>query len=119
MVAGAFRARSEFEYAEHLPHDGIGLPVDLPAHHALAVGAGAFLGGLIGKFNKHRIDSGIETKVGETIGKGTAGIITLVKDSDTAAVKGVLGESVKMNVVSVEGDGINELKEGIALANIE
>jgi hypothetical protein len=65
-----------------------------------------------------RIDSGVASKMGETIPKGSAGIIILVNHPDGEAVKGVLGNSLKVNCVSVEGDGISELKEVLALANV-
>ena len=68
---------------------GAGLVVGLFAPPLLAtVVVGAAAGGVIGKFTKHRVDTGIEKNVGEAIPKGFAGIITLVEVADTAAVKG-------------------------------
>ncbi len=93
---------------------GAGLVVGLFAPPLLAsVVVGAAAGGLIGKFTKHRIDSGIEKNVGEAIPKGFAGIITLVDEADTTAVKGALGGAAKTNVVAVDSDGIKALKEGL------
>jgi hypothetical protein len=58
---------------------GVGLVAGLfapPLLSAVAVGAAA--GGMIGKFTKHRIETGIEKKVGEAVPAGWAGVITLV-----------------------------------------
>jgi arylsulfatase len=94
---------------------GAGVVVGLFAPPLLATAViGAAVGGIIGKFTKHRIDSGIEEKVGETIPKGSAGIITLVDVADTAEVKAALAGAAKINAVSVDGDGIKALKEGLA-----
>lgn len=96
---------------------GAGLVVGLFAPPLLAsVAVGAAAGGLIGKFTKHRIDTGIEKNVGEAIPKGFAGIITLIDTADTAAVKGALAGAAKTEVVGVDGDGIKALKEGLTEA---
>jgi uncharacterized membrane protein len=103
----------------------IGLLAGLFAPPLLAtVAVGAVAGGLIGKFVKHRLDSGIADKVGETIPVGMAGIITLVEAGHTAEIKKILasklvdstgaGQAVKLSVVGVDGDGIKALKEGLA-----
>jgi hypothetical protein len=73
-------------------------------------------GGLIGGFTKHRIESGLETKVGQTIPVGWAGIITLVTAADTATVKGALLGAAKTTSVPVGGHGPNDLKKGLAEA---
>jgi hypothetical protein len=73
-------------------------------------------GGLIGEFTKHRIESGIEAKVGETIPVGWAGIITLVKASDTATVTSALLGAAKTTSVPVDGHGPDDLKKGLAEA---
>jgi uncharacterized membrane protein len=93
---------------------GVGVLVGLFAPPLLAsVVVGAAVGGLIGRFVKHRVDTGIETKMGENIPKGTAGIITLVTETDTPAVKGALAGAAKYSAVHVEGDGVKALKEGL------
>jgi hypothetical protein len=71
-------------------------------------------GGLIGNFTKHRIESGIETNVGEALPVGWAGIITLVKATDTATVKGALVGAAKITEVPVDGHGPGDLKKGLA-----
>jgi hypothetical protein len=73
-------------------------------------------GGLIGTVTKHRIESGLETTVGETIPVGWAGIITLVTAADTAKVKGALLGAAKTTSVPVDGHGPNDLKKGLAEA---
>jgi len=93
---------------------GVGVVVGLFAPPLLAsvVVAGA-LGGLLGKFTKHRVETGIEKNVGETIPKGSAGIITLVDEVDTPDVKGVLTGAARFSAVQVDGDGVKALKEGL------
>jgi uncharacterized membrane protein len=93
---------------------GVGVVVGLFAPPLLAtVVVGGAVGGLIGKFMKHRIDSGMEKKIGETIPKGMAGIITLVAEADTADVKGALAGAAKVSTTQVDGDGVKALKEGL------
>jgi len=93
---------------------GVGVVVGLFAPPLLASAVvGAAVGGLVGKFTKHRVDSGIEKKVGEAIPKGAAGIITLVDEADTPEVKGVLAGAATVSAVQVDGDGIKALKEGL------
>jgi len=96
---------------------GVGVVIGLFAPPLLAsvVVAGA-VGGLLGKFTKHRVETGIEKNVGETIPKGTAGIITLVDQVDSPDVKGALGGAAKFSAVRVDGDGVKELKQGLAEA---
>jgi len=104
---------------------GIGILAGLFAPPLLAAAViGAAAGGLVGKFNKHRIVSGVEKEVGETIPKGTAGIIALVDtlDSDLVGVlnsdmvRAAVPGAAQINVVAVEGDGIKDLNEGLAEA---
>jgi hypothetical protein len=73
-------------------------------------------GGLIGTFTKHRIESGLETKVGQALPVGWAGIITLVTAADTASVKGALLGAAKITSVPVDGHGPGDLKKGLAKA---
>jgi uncharacterized membrane protein len=96
---------------------GVGVLVGLFAPPLLASAViGGAIGGLVGKFTQHSLENGIKEKIGETIPKGTAGIITLVEESDTSAVKAALGGSLKTSIVPVEGGGIKALKEGLAEA---
>lgn len=69
--------------------------------------------GLIGKFVKHRIDSGIESKVGQTIPEGTAGIIILVAQTETPGVKEALVGAFMCSVEPVDGDGLKDFKQGL------
>jgi uncharacterized membrane protein len=93
---------------------GVGLLVGLFAPPLLAsVVVGAAAGGLIGKFVKHRIESGIEKNVGETLPEGWAGVITLVEDGNTVDVKGALRGAAKITVVGVDGDDVKALKQGL------
>jgi uncharacterized membrane protein len=96
---------------------GVGLVAGLFAPPLLAtVAVGAAAGGLIGKFTKHRIETGIEAKVGEALPVGWAGVITLVNAADTAAVNSALPGAVKTTTVPVEGHRVKDLKPGLAEA---
>ena len=97
---------------------GVGLLVGLFAPPLLAsvVVAGA-AGGLVGKFVKHRIDSGLEDKMGQTLPEGKAGIITLVAHTDTPGVKEALPGVFMCSVAPVDGDGVKALKQGLIEAS--
>ena len=97
---------------------GVGVVAGLFAPPLLASAVvGSAVGGLIGRFTKHRVDSGIETIVSQTVPKGSAGIATLVDSADTPTVTAALARSAKTSVVSVDGHGIKALKEGLAEAS--
>ncbi len=57
---------------------GVGLVVGLLAPPLLAsVIVGAAAGGLIGKFARHRVESGLEDKMGAALPPGSAGIVAI------------------------------------------
>ena len=47
--------------------------------------AGAVVGGLIGKFSKHRVETGVESGLGEKLKPGTAAILVSVREDDRLA----------------------------------
>ena len=58
---------------------GVGVLVGLAAPPLLAATAvGAAAGGIVGKFAKHKVDSGLEEGLGERLKPGTAAIIAIV-----------------------------------------
>ncbi len=78
---------------------GVGVVVGLFAPPLLAsVAVGAAAGGLIGKFARHRVDSGIEKSLGDKLGPGTAVIITVVDDDDRLAAEQALAGSPAKSV---------------------
>jgi len=96
---------------------GVGLVVGLFAPPLLAATAvGAAAGGVMGKFAKHRVESGIAEKMDDALPPGTGGVIA-VYDSDGAdAVDTALANAVKKSVAQIDGSSAKELKAGLAEA---
>ena len=96
---------------------GVGLVVGLFAPPLLAATAvGAAAGAVLGKFAKHRLQSGIAQKMDTALPPGSGGVIA-VYDSDGAdAVDKVLVNAVKKSVAQIDGMSAKELKAGLAEA---
>jgi len=97
---------------------GVGLVVGLFSPPLLlgTIVVGAAAGGLIGKFVKHRIDSGIEKGLGDKLKPGTAAIIAIVEDDDRLAAERALADSPAKSVAQLDKHGLNELKDALAEA---
>jgi arylsulfatase A-like enzyme/uncharacterized membrane protein len=96
---------------------GVGLVVGLfspPLLASIAVGAAA--GGLIGKFARHRVESGIEKNLGDKLQPGTAVIIAVVDDDDRLAAEQALAGSPAKSVVPMDRNSLAELKSALAEA---
>ena len=86
-----------------------------PLLAATAVGAAA--GGIMGKFAKHRLESGIGEKMDAALPAGSGGVIA-VYDSDGAdAVDEALVNAVKKSVAHIDGGSAKELKAGLEEAH--
>ena len=75
---------------------GVGVLVGLaapPMLGAVAVGAGA--GALVGRFAKHKVDSGLEAGMGDKLKPGTAAIIAMVDDEDRLTAERALNTPAK------------------------
>jgi arylsulfatase len=96
---------------------GVGLVVGLfsPALLASIVVGGA-AGALIGKFAKHKIDSGIEQGLGDKLAPGTAVVIAVVDGDDRLAAEQALAGSLAKSVAPMDGKGVRELKAALAEA---
>jgi arylsulfatase len=96
---------------------GVGLVVGLFAPPLLAATAvGAAAGAVLGKFAKHRLESGIAEKMDAALPNGSGGVIA-VYDSDGAdAVDKALPNAVKKSVAKIDGASAKELKAGLAEA---
>ena len=96
---------------------GVGLVVGLFAPPLLAATAvGAVAGAAMGKFAKHRLESGIGDKMDTALPDGSGGVIA-VYDSDGAdAVDKALANAVKKSVAHIDGTSAKELKAGLAEA---
>lgn len=94
---------------------GVGLLVGLAAPPLLAsVAVGAAAGGLIGKFTRKKMKTGIEEGLGDKLKPGTAAIITIVEEKDKLAAEQALADSPAKSVAPIKG--IRGLKEALAEA---
>ena len=96
---------------------GAGLAVGLLAPPLLAATAvGAAAGGVMGRFAKHRLESGIGEKMDAALPPSSGGVIA-VYDSDGAdAMDKTLANAVKKSVAQIDGASAKELKAGLAEA---
>ena len=96
---------------------GVGLVVGLfapPLLGSIVVGAAA--GGLIGRFAKHQVDSGMETGLGDKLAPGTAAIVAMVDDDDRLAAERALAGTPAKSVVTMDKKGVRGLKGALAEA---
>jgi uncharacterized membrane protein len=96
---------------------GVGVVVGLFAPPLLAATAvGAAAGGLMGKFVKHRLESGIGDKMDAALPAGSGGVIALYDSGGAEAVDTALANAVKKSVAHIDGTSAKELKAGLAKA---
>jgi arylsulfatase A-like enzyme/uncharacterized membrane protein len=96
---------------------GVGLVVGLFSPPLLAsVVAGGAVGGLAGKFAKHKVDSGIEQGLGDKLQPGTAAIIAMVDGDDRLAAEQALAGSLAKSVAPMDKTGVRGLKDALAEA---
>ena len=82
---------------------GVGVLVGLAAPPLLAsVAVGAAAGGLVGKFMHHKVESGMESGLGEKLKPGTAAMIAMVDDEDRLAAERALPGTPAKSVVAME-----------------
>jgi uncharacterized membrane protein len=96
---------------------GLGLVVGLfspPLLAATVVGGAA--GGVIGKFARHRVESGLEEKLGAALPPGSAGIIAIYDRAKADTVDQTLANAVRKSVAQVDGGGAKNLKAALAEA---
>jgi len=94
---------------------GVGLVVGLLAPPLLAsVVVGGAAGALIGKFAKHRVESGLEEKMGAALPPGSAGIVAIYDRSKAGTVDATLASAVKKSVAQIDGHGAKRLKSALA-----
>jgi uncharacterized membrane protein len=111
------------ETGDHLGRKGLklgagaGLVVGLLAPPLLAATAiGAAAGGLVGKFAKHRVESGIGEEMDAALPASSAGVIAVYDASGHDAVDQALANAVKKSVAQIDGASAKELKTGLAEA---
>ncbi len=96
---------------------GVGLVVGLFAPPLLAVTAiGAAGGAVLGKFAKHRLETGIAEKMDAALPNGSGGVIAVYDSSGAEAVGKALTNAIKTSVAQIDGTSAKELKAGLAEA---
>ena len=96
---------------------GVGLVVGLFSPPLLAATVvGGAVGGVIGKFAKHRVESGLEEKMGVALPPGSAGIVAIYDRAKTDTVNTTLASAVRKSVAQVDGGGAKKLKAALAEA---
>ena len=96
---------------------GLGLVVGLfsPPLLAAAVVGGA-AGGVVGKFAKHRVESGLGERMSAALPPGSAGIVAIYDREKADTVDAALTSAVKKSVAKVDGGGAKQLKAALAAA---
>src|SRR6266513_5444243 len=96
---------------------GVGLVVGLFAPPLLAATAvGAAVGGVTGKFAKHRLESGIGKKMDAALPPGSGGVIAVYDAGGADTVDKALANAVKKSVAQIDGMSAKKLKAGLAEA---
>ena len=94
---------------------GVGLVVGLFAPPLLAsVVVGGAAGALVGRFARHRVESGLEDKMGAALPPGSAGIVAIYDRAKAGAVDTTLASAVRKSVAHVDGGGAKKLKAALA-----
>jgi arylsulfatase len=95
---------------------GVGVLVGLAAPPLLAaVAVGAATGVVIGKFAKHKVDSGLESGLGEKLKPGMAAVIAMVDHDDLYEAARVLDTPAK-SIAPMDKKGVKGLKDALAEA---
>jgi arylsulfatase len=96
---------------------GVGLVVGLLAPPLLASAVvGGAAGALIGKFARHRVESGLEEKMGAALPPGSAGVVAIYDRGKASTVDATLASAVRKSVAHVDGSGAKKLKAALAEA---
>ncbi|HEU4354577.1 MAG TPA: arylsulfatase, partial [Actinomycetota bacterium] len=94
---------------------GVGVLVGLAAPPLLAsVAVGAAAGAVVGRFAKHKLDTGLESGLGEKLKPGTAAILAIVDSDDRLAAEQALAGSPAKSTARM--DGLRELKDALGEA---
>ena len=96
---------------------GVGLVVGLFAPPLLAAAVvGGAAGAVVGKFARHRVESGLEDKMGAALPPGSAGIVAIYDRAKADTVDTALASAVRKSVAHVDGGGAKKLKAALAEA---
>jgi uncharacterized membrane protein len=96
---------------------GVGLVVGLLAPPLLASAViGGAAGAVVGTFARHRVNSGLEDKMGAALPPGTAGVVAIYDRAKTDTVDAALASAVRKSVAQIDGGGAKQLKAALAEA---
>jgi uncharacterized membrane protein len=96
---------------------GVGLVVGLLAPPLLASAVvGGAAGALVGKFARHRVESGLEEKMGAALPPGSAGIVAIYDRRKASEVDATLVSAVRKSVAQIDGGGAKKLKAALTEA---
>ena len=73
-------------------------------------------GALVGKFARHRVESGLAQKMGAALPPGSTGIVAIYDRTKTSTVDPALASAVRTSVAQVDGGGARKLKAALAEA---
>jgi uncharacterized membrane protein len=97
---------------------GVGLVIGLLAPPLLAATvAGAAVGGVAGKFARHRLQAGIGDKLDDALPAGSAGIIAIYEHEGADAVAGALANAIRTSTAQIDKASAKELKQGLKEAS--
>jgi uncharacterized membrane protein len=97
---------------------GVGLVVGLFAPPLLAATAvGAAVGGLAGKFARHRLQAGIGEKMDDALPPGSAGIIAVYDRAHADQVDEALANAIRKSTAQIDKASAKELKAGLEEAS--
>jgi arylsulfatase len=96
---------------------GVGLVIGLLAPPLLAATVvGAAVGGLAGKFARHRLQSGIGEKLDDALPPGSSGLIAIYENAQAELVDQTLANAIRKSTAQIDKASAKELKEGLAEA---
>ena len=97
---------------------GVGLVIGLFAPPLLAATfVGGAVGGLTGKFARHRMKAGIGDKLDDALPPGSAGIIAIYDHDGADAVARALANAIRTSIAQIDEASAAELKDGLKEAS--
>jgi uncharacterized membrane protein len=97
---------------------GVGLVIGLFAPPLLAATVvGGAVGGLTGRFARHRVQAGVGDKLDDALPPGSAGIIAIYERDGADAVAGALANAIRTSTAQIDKASAAELKDGLKEAS--
>jgi len=97
---------------------GVGLVIGLFAPPLLAATVvGGAVGGLTGKFARHRLKAGIGDKLDDALPPGSAGIIAIHEHGGAEVVASTLANAIRTSIAQIDKASAKELKAGLTEAS--